>query len=98
MRKVIIELQHFHGCPNAPILITSVKEAIKDLLNIKFMEVIIDSNEKAKQFKFRGSPTLLIDGKDFEDREEPNFPNLSCRVYQNGLPSVNEIRNRIINT
>ena len=31
--KIQIELQHFIGCPNSPILIESVKKAIKDGLN-----------------------------------------------------------------
>lgn len=95
MKNITIEIQHFHGCPNSPILIERVKEAIKEFDNIQYNEIIIDSNEKAEQYKFRGSPTLLINGIDFEEREEPSSPTLSCRVYQNGLPSVEEIRNYI---
>ncbi|MDZ7625984.1 MAG: hypothetical protein U5J96_16250 [Ignavibacteriaceae bacterium] len=47
--KVInIEVQHFHGCPNSPILIERVKEAIKSFDNINYTEVLVDTNEKAE--------------------------------------------------
>ena len=95
--KVIkIELQHFTGCPNAPVLIERVKEVIRDFDNIEYKEVIIDSNEKAEEVKFRGSPTLLINGEDFENQPEPESPALSCRYYINGLQGVEEIKNKII--
>ena len=94
--KIKIELQHFIGCPNSPILIESVKKAIKNLGNITYREIIVDSNEKAKELKFRGSPTLLINGEDFENQPEPDDPALACRYYPNGLPTTSEIRNRIL--
>ncbi|MDP2362219.1 MAG: DUF2703 domain-containing protein, partial [Ignavibacteria bacterium] len=86
MKNIIIELQHFHGCPNSPILIERVKEAIKDFDDIEYKEIIVDSNEKAEKLKFRGSPTLLINGIDFENLSEPENPALACRYYPNGLP------------
>ena len=95
--KVIkIELQHFTGCPNAPVLIERVKAAMKDFDNIDYKEVLVDSNQKAEGVKFRGSPTLLINGEDFENQPEPESPALSCRYYINGLPGVEEIKNKII--
>ena len=95
--KVIkIELQHFTGCPNAPVLIERVKAAMKDFDNIDYKEVLVDSNQKAEGVKFRGSPTLLINGEDFENQPEPESPALSCGYYINGLPGVEEIKNKII--
>lgn len=92
-----IEFQHFPGCPNSPILLKRVKEVISDYCNIEFEEVIVDTNEKAEKLKFRGSPTLLINGVDYEDREEPISASLNCRVYQNGLPEAEEIRRKLLN-
>jgi hypothetical protein len=37
----------------------------------------------------------VIDGKDFEGREEPSAASLNCRYYQNGLPSVEDIKAKI---
>lgn len=95
MNRIKIDLQHFIGCPNSPILIERIAEAIKGLDNIDYTEIIVDSNEKAKEIKFRGSPTLLINGEDFENQPEPKSPALSCRYYPNGLPDVYAIQERI---
>jgi len=98
MSRIKIELQHFMGCPNSPILIERVSQAIEGLENIEYKEVMVDSNEKALKLKFRGSPTLLINGEDFENHPQPESPSLSCRYYINGLPSVEEIRKRLLNS
>jgi len=88
-RKIIIEIQHFAGCPNSPVLIERVKEAIKTSnIEIQYKEVLVESNEKAKEVGFRGSPTLLINGKDIEDMLIPKNPALTCRYYPKGLPTV----------
>ena len=41
------------------------------------------------------SGQVLINGKDIEGREEPESAALNCRVYENGLPTVEEIKNKI---
>ncbi len=94
--KVEIIIQHFHGCPNGPKMIENVKTAMKGIEdNINFSEQIIDKPELAKEFIFRGSPTLLVNGEDIEGMKAPENPDLSCRLYPNGLPSVEKIRKRI---
>ncbi|MEO8398753.1 MAG: DUF2703 domain-containing protein, partial [Ignavibacteriaceae bacterium] len=89
-------IQHFHDCPNSPTLIKRVNEALKGLDNIDYKEILVDTNEIAEEVKFRGSPTLLINGKDFENMPEPEKPALMCRYYPNGLPNINDIRERIL--
>ncbi len=94
--KIKIEIQHFRGCPNSPEMIHRVKEAIKGSEEkIEYNEVLVESNELAEKLKFRGSPTVLINGEDIERREEPESAALNCRVYENGLPTVEEIKNKI---
>ena len=96
-KKIKIEVQYFNGCPNSPEMIHRVKEAIKGSEEkIEYNEVLVESNELAEEIKFRGSPTVLIDGEDFEGREEPESASLNCRVYENGLPSTDEIRKKIL--
>jgi len=96
-KKIKIEIQHFRGCPNSPEMIRRVKEAIKGIEEkIEYNEILVESNELAERLKFRGSPTLLINGKDFEGREEPESASLNCRVYENGLPNVYEIKKNIL--
>ena len=95
MKKTTIEVQHFQGCPNSPILIERLKQVLVGLENINYKETIVDSNEKAKEVKFRGSPTLLINGEDFEDLPEPKDPALMCRYYPNGLPGIEIIKTKL---
>ena len=93
-----IEIQHFRGCPNSPEMIHRVKEAIKgNEEKIEYNEILVENNELAEKLKFRGSPTVLINGEDIEKREEPESASLNCRVYENGLPGVEEIKKRIFN-
>ncbi len=95
--KLKIEIQHFRGCPNSPEMIHRVKEAIKgNEEKIEYNEVLVESNELAEKLKFRGSPTVLINGEDIEGRNAPESASLNCRVYENGLPSIDEIRGKIL--
>lgn len=95
---IIIEVQHFHGCPNLVEMIERVQEAIaKSDIDIEFKEVLVDTPEKAELHKFRGSPTVLVNGSDLEGLQEPESGNLACRYYNTGIPSVETIINAIKN-
>lgn len=94
-RVINIEIQHFLGCPNSPTLIERIKEAVKSFDNVTYTEVLVDTNEKAKEIKFKGSPTLLINGEDFENQPEPENPALACRYYPTGLPEVYQIKDKL---
>jgi len=58
---------------------------------------LIDTPELAEKYKFRGSPTLLIDGEDIEGLPEPGKGNLSCRFYADGVPGTDQILQAILN-
>jgi len=99
MNKTNIQIQYFNGCPNSSEMIRRVRTAISGMEDIvDYEEVLIETNESAENIKFRGSPTLLINGKDYDGLPEPVQISLSCRYYPNGLPSVAEIKKRIIET
>jgi hypothetical protein len=94
--KIKIEIQYFNGCPNSGEMIKRVKEAILGFAHIvEYNELLVETNELAEKIKFRGSPTVLINGEDIEGREEPESASLNCRVYTNGLPEVEEILKKI---
>ena len=94
--KVIVEVQHFHGCPNGPAMIKNVQKALKGLEDkVEYREILVDNNELAQKVKFLGSPTLLINGVDFEGREFPGIAMLNCRIYPNGVPAPDEIKTKI---
>ncbi|MBZ0198546.1 MAG: DUF2703 domain-containing protein [Ignavibacteriaceae bacterium] len=88
-----VEVQYFTGCPNSQKMIDNAKTAIGQLnFEIEYTETLVESVESAKQTRFRGSPTLLINGFDFENLPEPNEPALSCRYYPSGIPTVDQIK------
>jgi len=95
-KKVEIEVQHFEGCPNSVEMINRVKVSISELSDyIVYKEILVETKEVADRVKFRGSPTVLINGIDIENMPEPINANLSCRYYKNGIPSVEQIRELI---
>lgn len=96
MQTIILEFHHFHGCPNGPKLLKNIKKAIEGIPDVKLVETIVDTDEKAKKLKFRGSPTLLINGNDLEGLEAPENPSLTCRFYPKGLPTAEEIKQKIL--
>jgi hypothetical protein len=94
--KIKLDIQYFHGCPNSGEMIKRVKDAIVGFEDIvEYNELLVEANELAKKIKFRGSPTVLINGEDIEGREEPESASLNCRIYKGGLPKVEEIRKMI---
>lgn len=94
--KIKIELQYFEGCPNSDLLKSNTRNAVKYFEEfIDYKERLITSNDEAIRIKFRGSPTLLVNDIDFENRKEPQTGGLNCRVYFEGIPSIEQIMERI---
>jgi len=95
--KVKLQFQYFEGCPNHEKLYKNLMEAISGLEDkIELEEILVEDDETAKKVKFRGSPTLLINGEDFENLPAPEEPTLACRFYPKGIPTTEVIRERII--
>lgn len=93
--KVKLEFQYFDECPNHKKMYENLLDAIKDIADkIELNIILVNDQLKAKQFGFRGSPTLLIDSEDLEGLPELASPNLACRFYINGIPSSDEIRKK----
>ena len=77
-----ITLQYFDGCPNWQLADRDLKEAIRLLdLDTEISYQKIESHDEAEELQFRGSPTILISGRDpFADPDAP--VGLSCRIYR----------------
>jgi heavy metal translocating P-type ATPase len=96
--SLIVTLQYFDGCPNLHTAEERVREAFRlagsdDAQPVKLQQV--DTPEQAERMGFRGSPTILIDGRDPWASAELAV-GLSCRIYQteagpDGAPSAHEI-------
>lgn len=92
-----VELLYFDGCPNwrethARLrLVLRQAGLAEDVLTLRRVE----TPEQAEQLRFRGSPTVLVNGVDpFADPDAP--VGLACRLYRTadglqGSPSVAEL-------
>jgi glutaredoxin len=96
MEKLKIEYQYFEGCPNHDKLHKNILDAVKGLEDkVEIEYILVDNNEIARKTGFRGSPTLLINGEDFEGMPPQTEPSLNCRFYKNGVPSAADIKIRL---
>ena len=75
-----LELLYFDSCPNWRI----AAERLDDVATRHGLTVnrrLVTTPEEAETGRFRGSPTILLDGEDpFASGDEP--VGLACRVYQ----------------
>jgi hypothetical protein len=91
----MVTLLFFDGCPNWQTTNGNL-EVLAVELGFDFDRRHVETDEDAQRLQFRGSPTVLIDGRDvFATGDEP--VGLSCRMYQTGsgfagAPSVEQLR------
>lgn len=93
-----VTLLYFDGCPNWRQTAEHLRTLSGELdLTISLRK--IGSAEEAEQTGFRGSPTILVQGRDpFASGDEP--VGLACRVYQTphgqaGAPTIDQIRDAL---
>ncbi len=88
-----VELLYFDGCPNW----TTADAHLKRLAAARGLRVqhrIVATAEDAQAVGLRGSPTILLDGRDpFASGEAPS---LSCRIYSTpdgpaGSPTLQQL-------
>ena len=93
-----VEIQYFIGCPDSKELLSRVKTAVEKVeFDVDYREILVETPEAATRYKFRGSPTLLIDSEDYEGMAAPENANLSCRIYPDGIPSTDDIVSKLRN-
>lgn len=78
-----IEVQYFEGCPHAPPAIRLGERYRDEHQDVKLTLTRVESDEDAVRVSFRGSPTILINGKDLFGHPVPDEPHLACRFYLN---------------
>lgn len=90
-----VTLLYFDGCPSWRTTDQRLRELADELrFDIDYRKV--ETPEAAQQLSFRGSPTVLVDGRDrFARGDEP--VGLSCRIYQTpegpaGSPTLEQLR------
>lgn len=94
-----VRLRYFDGCPNWRIAEARLREALDSSAAVVGAEITLErvgSDEEAQTLRFRGSPTILLDGVDPFSTEDSGF-GLTCRVYRTearfeGSPSLVQLR------
>jgi glutaredoxin len=93
-----ITVQYFDGCPHWKLADRRLADVLRglegDTFTVEYQ--LIESPEMAERVGFRGSPTILIDGRDpFATGAEP--VGMSCRVFHTedgakGAPTEAQLR------
>jgi hypothetical protein len=94
-----IEFFYFEDCPSYKKALKNLKEVLGEEKEGTELEIIrINSPEEAKKYNFQGSPSVKIDGEDWEEKNDT--PSLRCRLYMidgklTGVPSKEFIREKL---
>jgi len=91
-----VTLQYLDGCPNWRIAEERLIR-LADERRIVLHRQRIDTPEQAARTGFRGSPTILVDGRDPFADDAPAPTGLTCRVYTTpdgpqGAPTEDQLR------
>ncbi|MFT5201221.1 MAG: hypothetical protein ACI9C1_000593 [Candidatus Aldehydirespiratoraceae bacterium] len=91
-----VTLLYFDGCPNWMIADERLRTLAAEFPGFVIERRIVDTVEAAEATRFRGSPSIIIDGVDAF--AEPDAPvGLSCRMYLTpaglaGSPTLDQLR------
>ena len=79
-----IEFLYFPGCPHAEEALRLTRGVVNRLLPGREVAMVaIETGAEARSRKFRGSPSILVDGIDIEGGNV-DAGGLSCRIYEGG--------------
>lgn len=96
---VNVTLLYFDDCPNWMVADQRLRTLAAEDFDMVIQRRIVDTIEAAEATRFRGSPSIIIDGVDaFADAGAPI--GLSCRMYQTpegfaGSPTLDQLRSVI---
>lgn len=94
-----IEFFYFEDCPSYKKALKNLREVLEEEKAGNELEIIrVDSPEEAKKYNFQGSPSVKINGKEWEEKND--IPRMQCRLYMidgklTGVPSKEFIREKI---
>jgi hypothetical protein len=77
-----IEVLYFDGCPTYETAAKTLRAVLEEEgVEAEAHLVAVNSDEEAGQLRFRGSPTIRVDGEDLFPVAEREDWRLGCRVY-----------------
>lgn len=96
-----VEVLYVPDCPHHPTAVKQLRDVLlAEGIAAEIHEVAIKDAKAAEKLKFRGSPTVRINGRDIAaDSHTPHSFGLACRVYPGakdaGAPPVELIRRAV---
>ena len=84
-----IEFLVFEGCPNTPELRRRLVEANPTIHIVDVDLMALNSGDSRLGW---GAPTILVHGKDLFGMKPSAAGNVSCRNWESGLPSIDNIK------
>lgn len=94
-----IQFLYWEDCPSHERALERLKQVMAEVGVDAEVEILeVETEEQAQAWRFSGSPTILIDGKDIDPPSVEAHAALTCRVYQwadsriSPLPSSDMIR------
>jgi hypothetical protein len=98
---VKVEVLYVADCPSHSAAVTLVKDVLAAQgVTAEINEVLVSSEQTARELKFPGSPTIRINGRDVAEPSENGVFALSCRLYPGslriGLPPVEMVRRAVV--
>jgi hypothetical protein len=97
--KMKIEFLYFEQCPSYKQALANLKAALAETKAQADLKIInVRSEAQAERVAFQGSPSIRINGKDLDGRDEGS--SYGCRIYQVGdkvtaVPSKEYIKARL---
>ena len=97
-----VEFLYFKDCPNWKKALKSLNMILSEEgVNVSVRKIQVRSEDEAADWKFPGSPTIRVDGKDIDPTyRDPGKYTLVCRSYPGGekdgaLPPEDAIRRAV---
>ncbi len=91
-----IEFLYFKDCPGHESALSLLEQILfENEVAVSIEKIEITTQELAIQHRFLGSPSIRINGKDIEGRDEVSEYGLKCRIYPDtgtGVPSERVLR------
>lgn len=76
-----VQLLYFDGCPSWQVAEARLRDALVAVGLAELVELVeVTTQEQAERLGFRGSPSVLVDGRDLFTQTGTDF-GLMCRVY-----------------
>jgi hypothetical protein len=98
---VRVEVLYVPDCPHHPSAVRQLRAVLSaEGVPAEIHEVRVTDATTAQELKFRGSPTVRINGRDIAgESQEPGSFVLACRIYagakEAGLPPIEMMRSAV---